>query len=418
MEYLSEAFKELKILDEDVFDLDKEGLEDLRDFQDEDEEEVIDVYDPDAETEEELEDSYVGKVILDCSVCHTDIYKDKEDVIIDEDTQLANVGEECPYCFSIDGFKVIGEVKPFVETTFETEDDVDVEVDGEEVEDEDMNESFKRHKKIVESKSRVGRKSLTESSNGKKKYIVTNIDYDIEEEDIDGEDFEHDEFGNPHSWSKEEKISLIKDNLPDRLVIYANSEDDIADEISNMTGWLVNDFDYKVEVEEEEESLRRKRIRESISKMHKKALVEKPVYGLEPRYDSRKSFYGKAQVDTGDKGEKNKLYSYNTLVAEIKDGKPVVYDTYSATTLRHIKEWLKQNGFKADTSKQIVADYGVKDESCGRKSIKESVVGNAANWLIDKEGKSPKEAEKIINSLNPEEIEKIALKWTKQGKLK
>lgn len=267
MEYLSEAFKELKILDEDVFDLDKEGLEDLRDFQDEDEEEVIDVYDPDAETEEELEDSYVGKVILDCSVCHTDIYKDKEDVIIDEDTQLANIGEECPYCFSIDGFKVIGEVKPFVETELETEDDVDVSVDGE-----------------------------------------------------------------------------------------------------------------KVEVEEEEESLRKKRIRESISKIHKKALVEKPIYALEPRYDARKSFYGKAHVDTGDNNDKNKLYSYDTLVAEIKDGKPVVYGTYSATTLRHIKDWLKQNGFRADTSKQIVADYGVKDESCTgkecarkpRKPMKES----------------------------------------------
>ena len=263
--YLSEAFKELDILNEDVFDLDKDGLEDLRDFQDEDEEEVIDVIDPEAETEEELEDSYIGKVILDCSVCHTDIYKDKEDVIIDEETQLANVGEECPYCFSIDGFKVIGEVKPFVETEFETEDDVEVKVDGEEVEEE-------------------------------------------EEED-----------------------------------------------------------------EEKNESLKRKqRMVEAVSKRrNRKSLTEAPVYGLEPRYDARKSFYGKAQVDTGDNGDKNKLYSYGTLVAEIKDGKPVVYGTYSQTTLRHIKDWLKQNGFRADTSKQILADYGVKDEACsGRKSMK------------------------------------------------
>ena len=103
-----------------------------------------------------------------------------------------------------------------------------------------------------------------------------------------------------------------------------------------------------------------------------KKITEAPTYDLSPRYDSRQSFYGKARVDTGDAGDKNKLYSYNTLVAEIKDGKPVVYGTYSATTLRHIKDWLKQNGFKAETAKQIMKDYAV-DESCKRESIGEDV---------------------------------------------
>lgn len=101
---------------------------------------------------------------------------------------------------------------------------------------------------------------------------------------------------------------------------------------------------------------------------------ESPVYDLLPEYDNRKSFYNKARVDVNGRTGDEKLYSYNTLVAEIKDGKPVVYGTYSATTLRHIKEWLKQNGFKADTAKQIMADYGEKfDESakvcpeCGKR---------------------------------------------------
>ena len=101
---------------------------------------------------------------------------------------------------------------------------------------------------------------------------------------------------------------------------------------------------------------------------------ESPVYDLLPEYDNRKSFYNKARVDVNGRTGDEKLYSYNTLVAEIKNGKPVVYDTYSATTLRHIKEWLKQNGFKADTAKQIMADYGEKfDESakvcpeCGKR---------------------------------------------------
>lgn len=152
MNYLSEAFKRLEILDEDVFNLTKDGLEDLKDFEEDsdEEEEIIDVIDPDAESEEDLEDSYIGKVILDCEVCHTDIYKDKEDITIDEETQLANVGEECPYCFSNEGFKIIGEVKPFVETTFETDDDVDVEVDGEEVEkDEEEEETESLHEDTV-----------------------------------------------------------------------------------------------------------------------------------------------------------------------------------------------------------------------------------------------------------------------------
>ena len=66
----------------------------------------------------------------------------------------------------------------------------------------------------------------------------------------------------------------------------------------------------------------------------------------------------------------NKLYSYDTLVAEIKDGKPVVYGTYSNTTLRHIKDWLLQNGFKADSKAQIEKDYmteGCKTNECALK---------------------------------------------------
>ena len=94
-----------------------------------------------------------------------------------------------------------------------------------------------------------------------------------------------------------------------------------------------------------------------------KKIDEAPNYELLPRYDARKSFYGKARVDTGDDNTKNRLYSYDTLVAEIKDGKPVVYGTYSQTTLRHIKDWLKQLGFKAETSAQIMRDYGAVDEA-------------------------------------------------------
>lgn len=79
---------------------------------------------------------------------------------------------------------------------------------------------------------------------------------------------------------------------------------------------------------------------------------------LSPRYDSRKSFYGKAEVRN--EGGKLILRSYETDVAYIENGKPVVKGLYTTTTTRHIKEFLLQNGFKADNSKQIMADYGEK----------------------------------------------------------
>ena len=141
----------------------------------------------------------------------------------------------------------------------------------------------------------------------------------------------------------------------------------------DMTPSELDDDENPLELDDSddfEESYGRKSIRENLNK---KKLTEAPVYRLNPQYDARQSFYGKAQVDTGDKGDQNKLYSYDTLVAEIKDGKPVVYGTYSQTTLRHIKEWLKQLGFKAETSKQIMNDYGVKEESCKTEECKENL---------------------------------------------
>ena len=84
---------------------------------------------------------------------------------------------------------------------------------------------------------------------------------------------------------------------------------------------------------------------------------------LQPRFDSRQSFYNKATVTEDTNGKY--LTSYNTVVARITDknnGYQIapyaeVYGTYSQTTLRHIKEFLKQNGFKAESKAQIEKDY-------------------------------------------------------------
>ena len=84
---------------------------------------------------------------------------------------------------------------------------------------------------------------------------------------------------------------------------------------------------------------------------------------LIPLYDNRKSFYNKAYVVRI--GNIIRLYSYNTLVLEVgqdyyKLNKAIDEKLlFSNTTLRHIKETLKQFYYKDDrtlTKKEIMKE--------------------------------------------------------------
>lgn len=87
-------------------------------------------------------------------------------------------------------------------------------------------------------------------------------------------------------------------------------------------------------------------------------VTESQTYELTAQYDARASFYGKARVEIAEDGTK-RLWSYNTHVASIKPNvKPMVFDLYSPTTTRHIKEFLLRNGYEAINSEQIIKDYG------------------------------------------------------------
>ena len=78
---------------------------------------------------------------------------------------------------------------------------------------------------------------------------------------------------------------------------------------------------------------------------------------LETIYDSRNSFYEKAKVEVLE--NRINLYSYGTLVAFIENGVAYITGDYTQTTLRHIKEFLLQNGFVAINKKQMMEDYAV-----------------------------------------------------------
>lgn len=144
--YLAEAFKQLDLLNEEDYNLstDSSAIEDAIDMLDKNDKIMsMDIIDDEADNEEELQDSYNGKVILDCCVCHSKLYKDKEDVIIDNETDLANVGEECPFCYTNDGYYIIGQVAPFNDEEPEIEGTEEEVIETEEpIEEEEIEESL------------------------------------------------------------------------------------------------------------------------------------------------------------------------------------------------------------------------------------------------------------------------------------
>ena len=139
--FIQEAFKQFYLTeDAEEFSLNVSGPDDVESFLDvvapeEDEEVISDVYDLEAEAKEDLKQSYIGKVILDCNVCHSNVFFNKDDITENEDG-LCCVEIECPYCMSNEGYTIIGEVKPYQE-----EEDVDIEdIETEEVPEEEVEE--------------------------------------------------------------------------------------------------------------------------------------------------------------------------------------------------------------------------------------------------------------------------------------
>lgn len=168
--FLTEAFKELKMLNEEDYNLNnKDEIEDMHDtvFNQLDDK-SIDIIDPNAQSVDDLEDSYIGKVILDCDVCHSKIYKDPSEVVIDDESSLANIDEECPYCYSTDGYKIIGEVASYDGASLEDDADEEDE-DDEDEHDEDNEDEDEEDEELTEAKNKHYRKKsyLKESQKSK-----------------------------------------------------------------------------------------------------------------------------------------------------------------------------------------------------------------------------------------------------------
>ena len=227
MNYLSEAFKKLDFLTEEDFSLyNNDSIDNMGQLLADPGTPAQDVIDPEAETEDELQDTYIGKVILHCPVCNSMIYKDLEDIVKDDLEDFVNIGEECPYCYTSEGFKVVGIVSPFEETSEkdeeqedETEDTAEEEKEPEEQVDEELTEEFEK----VEVATENQKVTLDADDDGK---------LTIEAEPVeDEEDEEEDE--------EEEVLAPVSDEVADEIDATANNSESEDEEVE----YDVEDFD-------------------------------------------------------------------------------------------------------------------------------------------------------------------------------
>lgn len=102
------------------------------------------------------------------------------------------------------------------------------------------------------------------------------------------------------------------------------------------------------------------------------------TFELQPLYDGRESFYGKAFVERWgtENGTQHVLKSYGTVVAKVTPitstgtypaicDIAVDMDVLSATTLRHVKEFLAQTD---NVFRGIHLEW-LRDKVCGEKTV-------------------------------------------------
>lgn len=173
--YIQEAFRQFYLTeDAEEFSLNVSGPDDSASFLDiinsaEDDETISDVYDLEAEAKEDLKQSYIGKVILDCNVCHSNVFFDKADVSEDE-SGLVCKDIECPYCMSNEGYTIIGEVKPFAEEgSEELEEPIEDTLDKEDILSDDESEEILNDEESIDIDNEVANED----------------DIDLEDEDDD-----------------------------------------------------------------------------------------------------------------------------------------------------------------------------------------------------------------------------------------
>lgn len=206
---LHESFKRVdktEALMEEYYKL--SNTRDLEDAKEEREDEIAKaklakiekIVDLDAESPEDLQPSYVGKMIIQCPQCMTLFYKDPSDVVHSEDDpDTVNVGEKCQHCGNEEGYSIIGKVgevtpeeaEKFEEVPEETAEETPAEEPAEELPENESEEAAAEEESSEETQEEelpeleeepAEEEKLTESKNILEEQVKNALAEEAEEE--------------------------------------------------------------------------------------------------------------------------------------------------------------------------------------------------------------------------------------------
>lgn len=94
------------------------------------EDDVIEIEDDEVPADEAVSDE-PKQIILECSKCGALVIKPEADIIVDEESDLVNVEDNCEFCEEANGFKIIGVVTPYEKAEEEVTEGLDERYDDE-----------------------------------------------------------------------------------------------------------------------------------------------------------------------------------------------------------------------------------------------------------------------------------------------
>ena len=243
------------------------------------------IVDLDAESPEDLQPSYVGKMIIQCPQCMTLFYKDPSDVVHSEDDpDTVNVGEKCQHCGNEEGYSIIGKVgevtpeeaEKFEEVPEETAEETPAEEPAEELPEneeaaaeEESSEDKEEELPELEEKP-AEEEELTESKNileeQVKNALAEEAEEDAEEpaeeaeekpeEEVEEESEEEDEEELPEVAFSAEEVKEVAANVATEVAPKEDAEV-IADKVDEVV-------DAAVEAKAEEEHAEEETEEESV----------------------------------------------------------------------------------------------------------------------------------------------------------